>query len=175
MLFVNLPTAKLVHDTAYLTIACLKTVHSCLSTSEGSILNVHRSTDSVSWFNEKASSQGYVDPKNAVNEELLILLRRNVNFDTDQSGRFRLFGHLCLSVMDPSFRPMQNNILLRVFRDPISVRQTRFETETVAVLTFFCITFRQICCAWWVIALCTLSTTQLVKLVRVLFILIFKL
>jgi len=41
--FINLPTAQLMHDTAYLAITCLKTVHSCLSTSEGSILNVHRS------------------------------------------------------------------------------------------------------------------------------------
>jgi len=31
------------HDTAYLAITYCKKVHSCLSTSEGSILNVHRS------------------------------------------------------------------------------------------------------------------------------------
>jgi len=45
---------------------------------------------SVFWFIliwEKASSQGYVDKKKMLsNEELLILLRRNVNFDRDQKS-----------------------------------------------------------------------------------------
>ena len=43
MFFIKLPTAKLMHDTAYLAITYLKRVHNYLSTSESSILNVNRS------------------------------------------------------------------------------------------------------------------------------------
>jgi len=39
----NLPTAKLMRDTAYLATVCSKTVHNCLSTSKGTILNVRPS------------------------------------------------------------------------------------------------------------------------------------
>jgi len=41
--FINLPIAKLMHDTAYLVISYWKSVHDYLGTSEGNILNVHRS------------------------------------------------------------------------------------------------------------------------------------
>jgi len=43
VLFINLPAAKLMHDTTYLAITGSKTVHKCFSTSDGTMLNVHRS------------------------------------------------------------------------------------------------------------------------------------
>jgi len=41
--FINLPIAKLTHDTAYLAVSYWKTVRDYWGTREGSILNVHRS------------------------------------------------------------------------------------------------------------------------------------
>jgi len=41
--FNNLPTAKLMRDIAYLVITYCKMVHNYFDTSEGSIVNVHRS------------------------------------------------------------------------------------------------------------------------------------
>jgi len=41
--FINLPVAKLMHDTAYLAVSYWKTVHDYWGTRDGSILSVHRS------------------------------------------------------------------------------------------------------------------------------------
>jgi len=41
--FINLPAAKLMHDTGYLAITYWESVHNYLGTSEGNVLNVHRS------------------------------------------------------------------------------------------------------------------------------------
>ena len=43
MLYINLPIAKLMHDTAYPAKTYCKRVHNYLGTSEDSTLNVHRS------------------------------------------------------------------------------------------------------------------------------------
>jgi hypothetical protein len=59
MFFINLPIAKFMRDTAYLAITYWKRVNNYLGTSEGSILNVHRSDGFGIWFNYLDLGEGF--------------------------------------------------------------------------------------------------------------------
>jgi hypothetical protein len=81
------------HDTAYLAITYCKRIHNYLGTSKGSIFNVHLS-DGFGVLIQSSSSgkrlllRGTLIKQTLSNEELLIVLRRQINFDRDQkSGR----------------------------------------------------------------------------------------
>ena len=66
---IKLPIAKLMQDTLYLVITYRKRVSNCLGTSQRSVLNVYPSEGFgflIIFIWEKASSQRWVDPKNAV-------------------------------------------------------------------------------------------------------------
>jgi len=56
--FIKLPIAKLMHDIAYLAKTYWKNFLNYLGTSEGSILNFHRSNGSVSWYNNLFLAEG---------------------------------------------------------------------------------------------------------------------
>ena len=109
--FPNLPITKPVHDSAWLAVTYWKTVHRYSGTSEGSILNVNRpdgfGIDGIICSWEKASSLKLLIQKMLSNEELLIIMRWQINFDRHQTeaaigqktrcdwlvDRDRLFGH----------------------------------------------------------------------------------
>jgi hypothetical protein len=91
LFYINLHTAKLLHDTAYLAISYWKMVSSLLGTSEGSIVNVRR-PDGVGILFELSLSgrrllrRARLIQKMLSDGELLIILRCEMNFDRDQTA-----------------------------------------------------------------------------------------
>ena len=68
MFFFKRPVAKFLHDTAYLAVACWNRIHNYLGTSEGSVLNFHRSGGfgimiQLSSRGRRLLRRGRVDPK----------------------------------------------------------------------------------------------------------------
>ena len=74
LFFIKLPIAKLMHDSANLTITYCERVHNYLHISESSILNVHQSDRLVSCFNYlhlEDFSADVNDSKNAVKRKAI--------------------------------------------------------------------------------------------------------
>jgi hypothetical protein len=56
--------------------------------------------DLIIFISEKTSSQREVDPKMLSNEELLIVVRQQINVYIDQTtGRDGLLAHLCIGIL----------------------------------------------------------------------------
>ena len=121
MFFFNLPIAKLMHDTAYLVMTYWKRVYNYIDTSEGSILNVHQSDSFGIVVLLSLSGRSFLCICKLIQqmlsiEELLIILRWQINFDRDQKMATidetthrsqlvdcnQLFGHLCIRIMKNS-------------------------------------------------------------------------
>jgi len=140
------------HNTAYLVTTYLKRVHNYLDTSKGSISSVQRSRrfwclDFIIFIWKKASLQRLVYPKMLSNEELLIILRQQINFDRDQKAaafdqttgheqlvdQNRLLSHLWHNIFESCCLPMSLNhsINLYTLYPPGSPNSCNF-------LTFLC-------------------------------------
>jgi hypothetical protein len=90
------------YDTEYTYVAMTysKRVYNYLGTSEGSVLNVNPSDGfavfmQLSSYERKLLRRGWLKQKTLSNKELLIVLKRQINFDSDQTtGRNRLLCHV---------------------------------------------------------------------------------
>ena len=92
MFFITLPIAKMMHDTAYLALNYWKSVRNYFGASEGNILNVHPSGEFgtlniLSSPGRRLLRKGTLTPpKMLSNEELSIVLRWQITFDSDQKA-----------------------------------------------------------------------------------------
>lgn len=124
MLFFNHPIAELMHGSVYLVMTYWKRVYNYIHTSEGSNVNVHQSDSFgilvlLSLSGRRFLCTGKLIQQMLSIEELLIVLRWQINFDRDQKmatidqtthcSRLvdwnELFGHLFIRII-------KNNVLL---------------------------------------------------------------
>lgn len=135
MCIINLPIVKLMHNISYLMITYLQRVHNYLGKSKGSVSYVHWSDGfgiliSLPSSGRKNLCWDLFFQKMLSNEELLIILKQQINFDRDQKAAAidqttgheqlvdhnQLLGHLWYNIFETCYLPMSLHHSINLYK-----------------------------------------------------------